>query len=1170
MHEGEVVSLPPKAFDILLLLVRNNGRVLEKDELMKSGWPGSFVEEGNLTQNIFVLRRILGDDQNGLTFIQTIPRRGYKFVSPVKLLEISKDAPECPLPVEYWREHSPFRGLQVFERDDAWLFFGREAETQELLIRLAHSPVLVITGNSGCGKSSLIRAGLIPALRKGWCQHAGKAATSWHVAITRPSGAPFDYLAEVLPNQLAPNLTITEQTEFIADCRNKLPLGAEALRNAISALAHATAQEPGQTRILLVVDQFEELFTLTPDREIRQRYLDMLLAASRWDACIPVHLVLILRADFYAHCLEYSSLSRCLEINLYNVPHMSHDQLREAVEKRLALAGAHAESGLIDSLLNDVGAEPGNLALLEQALSRLWEKCGGFGCTLSSEDYAAIGRLRGALSTHADAVYQGISDEVQKLLVRKIFLELVCLGEGDQDTSRRVHKEDLLSLAESQTVESLLTRLAVSRLISIGREGATTIVEVSHEALIRGWPLLREWLAQNREELLLERRLIHAAREWEELKKETGALLQGARLLQAEEWLARHHPVPALLREFVQASIQQRLNAEQLERTQQEAQLRLEAEQATAMAALERNRAAEQARAARNLKFMVVFLLLALICAGIATAMALAARRAARRNADLALESAAAAQAGRQEAETATLLAQSKENDAQAARREVEAAHAESSGNLQIATEKRAEAERYRQEALRLRQTAESRDRDFYQTLKTEQEAAKRAADERDEALRQLQIENDRNHALESILARAQQEIERLKAIPPAAPPPDNSSGAAADALPVRLMKEAQQNLDIDSDLSVWLALYALQESKSTLMKHNAEAVLRRAVWKAHALPQIEVAGERNISAAEFSPDNTMLLTLQAGLPKKVDIWDPTSGQWLATLNAEQGSVIYAAFSPDSKFLAMSTSDGTTRLWDTKTWQPQPRKFHDSETIACIATSADGRFLVFAGKANSKWVHLWDVISGKEEPLPLGVDASEIVTAIQFNEGNTLLAIGTEHGGVIVYNVASGKPDKPEYLPGGTLQPIRKIVFGPGDRKLAALDEGDHPVVWELSPARHFRKISTKQRGPARDIAFGEGGNLLATWDEGKKIAILNVVTGDPVDEFALDTEIKSPHILALSHDGKWLSISEPSRRRLQIYPRDAAQMADFAARNAHRKLTAAECETYLQRPCPP
>ena len=334
----------------------------------------------------------------------------------------------------------------------------------------------------------------------------------------------------------------------------------------MSALAGANRAETGQTRVLLVADQFEEIFTLTASKEARDRYIDSLLAAARPHGPVPVHLVLALRADFYANCLEHAGLSRCLETNLYNVPRMGREQLRETMEKRLELAAAQAEPGLIDALLEDVGEEPGNLALLEHALGQLWSKCGGFGRTLTNSAYAEIGRLRGALGRHADEVYHGLRGEGQKRLAQRIFLELVAVGEnaGVQDTRRTVRKQDLLALSSTpEETEQLLAALASSRLISTSGQGEDAFAEVSHEALIREWPLLREWIAQNREELRLERRLLQAAEEWQALHRDSGALLQGARLAQAEEWLARQTNALSLVRELVHVSVTARDAAEQ-------------------------------------------------------------------------------------------------------------------------------------------------------------------------------------------------------------------------------------------------------------------------------------------------------------------------------------------------------------------------------------------------------------------------------------------------------------------------------------------------------------------------------------------------------------------------------------------------------------------------------
>ena len=513
-----------------------------------------------------------------------------------RLLDILRTpSSQSAVPADYWTTHSPFRGLRIFSPEDSWLFFGRDRDTDELLTRLGRAPALAVIGNSGSGKSSLIRAGLIPALRRGRFRYGGKWADSWRIAVFRPSASPFDYLAETLPGQLVPELSAAERTEFVDHCKKKLTEGGEALRNAIAGLIGPAAQASEGTRVLLVADQFEELFTLVDDKATRNLYINSLLAAARLEGAIPVHLVLGLRADFYAHCLDHPDLSDCLNTNHYNVPLMRSPQLREAIENRLALAGARAEAGLIDSLLADVGAEPGNLALLEHALSQLWDKCGGSGGTLTNGGYAGIGRLRGALGRHADEVYRGIGGEAEQRLVQRIFLELVQLGEGAQDTRRRVPKEALLHLGAPEEVERLIADLASQRLLATSGQGpqspAQNFVEVSHEALIREWPALQEWLKDKREDLRRERLLLQGADEWRGLHRDPSALLQGIRLVRGREWLESHPDAPVPIREFLGVSLE----------AQEEAQEREVARQRELSEEADRRRVAEETSESRGL-----------------------------------------------------------------------------------------------------------------------------------------------------------------------------------------------------------------------------------------------------------------------------------------------------------------------------------------------------------------------------------------------------------------------------------------------------------------------------------------------------------------------------------------------------------------------------------------
>jgi WD40 repeat protein/DNA-binding winged helix-turn-helix (wHTH) protein len=914
LRDGQLVALAPKVLETLAMLVLHAGRIVEKEELLQSLWPESFVEEGNLTQNIFVLRKLLGDDRNGSAFIQTVPRRGYRFVAPVAVMEASATPPlQGANPMEYWGQHSPFRSLQAFEPEDNWLFFGRETETKDLLVRLDRSPVLALVGNSGSGKSSLVRAGLIPALHAGQFQHHGVPVRSWRIAVVRPSSAPFDYLAEALPRQLVPSASLKDQTDFIADCRAKLPAGGDSLRNAVTALANVAADGASPARVLLIADQFEEIFTLTSDSQVRQRYIDALLAAGGVGGPVPVHVVLVLRADFYANCLDHPSLSRSLAANLYNLPRMTADRLRESTEKRLALAGASAETGLIDSVLEDVGSEPGDLALLEHALGLLWEKSEGPHRVLSNRAYAEIGRLRGALGRHADAVYEHAGDEVQQRIVERIFLELVQLGEGAQDTRRRLPKSYFDSLRDPGNIAAVLAYLVSSRLISTGREGDQTFVEVSHEALIREWPALREWLNQNREELALQRRVQHAAEEWSDLDHDAGALLQGARLAQAEEWLAKHTDVPAIVRQFVQASIEARADAARREHETQEREL------------AHQKAAADLARrsATRLRWFSIALAVLLLVAVGAAWfAFHLQVMEKSR-----------------------TLAVQA-----------AELAPHDQGRALDLALQ-----------SWRTAKTEESHlaiAKVFPQPLEIfKHEGAVVVAKFSPDGQRILTASYDHTARVWSaddgrLLATLQGHTDKVE---------------YADFSP-----NGERIVTVSSDKTarVWNSadghlLFTLQGHSSRVWRaafsHDGLRIVTASddhtarVWASAdgSLLATLQGHTKTVGTANFSPDGQLIIT--TSWDGTARLWNNSNGSQMMTLQHE-GEVIGAAFSPDSLRIVTASYDGTARVWDSAGGRLLLKLRHDGPVMD-VMYSPDGQFIVTASKDHT--ARVWNSTDGR-------------------------------------------------------------------------------------------------------------------------------------------------------------------------------------------------------------
>lgn len=448
-------------------------------------------------------------------------------------------------------DRAPFLGLRTFGEDDAFLFYGRDREVEELLDRLGHAPFLAVVGASGCGKSSLVRAGLVPALRRGRppggaqpARGSDSALASWRIAVFRPADDPFRELVAALPD-LAPDLTPPERLEVGVRLAERLGAPPAPGPEAVAGIEQAVAAlVPAGTRTLLVVDQLEEAFTQTADAGVRRRFLDALLAAGRLGGDRPVHVLATLRADFYSRCWEHPELPRRIAANQYPVERMEREQLRDVIEKPLALAGVTPEPGLVDELLDDAGDEPGNLPLLEHALFQLWDQPAGHRFT--HEAYRRMGALAGALEHHAEAVYAALDPDAQAL-ARRLFPCLAVVSEAGAVTRRRVAKQDLLALAGEEAdargrAAALLDLLVERRLLTAtggGAEGETERVEVAHEALLRCWRRLAGWLEEDREFLLWRQRVAEAVTAWECSGRGEGELLRGSPLHRAEGWLER-------------------------------------------------------------------------------------------------------------------------------------------------------------------------------------------------------------------------------------------------------------------------------------------------------------------------------------------------------------------------------------------------------------------------------------------------------------------------------------------------------------------------------------------------------------------------------------------------------------------------------------------------------
>ncbi|GAA2683496.1 MULTISPECIES: AAA family ATPase [Actinosynnema] len=487
-------------------------------------------------------------------------------------------------------DRAPYRGLEAFQAEDADRFFGREQLTDLLVRRVTEGPggLVVVVGASGSGKSSLLRAGLLPRLCRAAERDTAEHDTADHDVPGREA-----HRGLLLTPGARPLTALASQLSLLGDApADEVEAALRAAPEPAARALRTTLAEP----VLLVVDQFEEVFTSADEGE-RAAFLaalrgltdpspaDRPVTADRSGPADPpgpaLRAVLGMRADFYPDALRWPLLATALQDHQVTVAPMTEDETRRAITAPAALAGLEVENGLVDLLLRDLAPSgphrAGALPLLSHVLLATWERAGG--ATLGVADYAATGGVHGAVAKTADDVHDALP-EPDRELARTLFLRLVHVGDGTPDTRRRVPLDELLDVPEeSARVRAVLGRYVDRRLITADVDG----VEISHEALIDSWPRLREWIDTDRSGHRLHRRLTEAAKGWQETGRHPDALYRGVRLDAAVEWGARHGGrLNRVEREFVDAGVR----AERADRVRERRRTRVLRRLAAALAAL--------------------------------------------------------------------------------------------------------------------------------------------------------------------------------------------------------------------------------------------------------------------------------------------------------------------------------------------------------------------------------------------------------------------------------------------------------------------------------------------------------------------------------------------------------------------------------------------------------
>jgi serine/threonine protein kinase len=431
--------------------------------------------------------------------------------------------------------HNPYKGLRAFQESDADDFFGRQTLSEQLLGSLdarngdtgengSKGRFLAVVGPSGSGKSSVVRAGLIPALRRGALPESEK----WFIVDMLPGSRPTEEL------ELGLHRVAVAPVEGLMD-----QLRSDR-RGLVKAAQLVLPEDEGE--LLLVIDQFEEVFTLAKDQDETRHFLNLLHAAVV-DPHSRVRVVITLRGDFYDRPLRYPEFGKLIKEYTSVVLPLNVEELEQTMRGPAIRVGVDLEEKLVTTMIADVVEQPGALPLLQYALTELFEQREGNTLTLNT--YHSIGGVLGALGRRAEAVYQDLG-KAEQLVARQLFLRLVTLGEGTEDTRRRALRSELTALQRqdsdflAERIDSVIEAYGQARLLSFDRDPVTRrpTVEVAHEALLREWPRLRKWLDDGRAEVRMQRVLANIAEDWLEAERDPSFLLRGARLDQFVSWVA--------------------------------------------------------------------------------------------------------------------------------------------------------------------------------------------------------------------------------------------------------------------------------------------------------------------------------------------------------------------------------------------------------------------------------------------------------------------------------------------------------------------------------------------------------------------------------------------------------------------------------------------------------
>ena len=968
---------------------------------------------------------------------------------------------------------APYRGLERFEAEQKDYFFGREADIRRLKERLATGRFVAIVGASGCGKSSLVRAGLHTEL----ASEVLPEVHDWRIVTFLPGSDPFRALAE----QLAGAVPAPDRIGVVDDLAKRFEDRGDGLRTAIGALF---ADDPKTA--LIVVDQFEEILThltSSPDSAGRSSARVERLIANLVDAAENsngrIRVLITLRADFIPQCLEYPQLRSLFERNQLLLGELGPEAVREAVKFPARKVGAFFENGLVELILRDVQRQRGSLPLLQHALKELWQARRGPWLTLDA--YEKSGGVAGALRRRAQYTYEKkLQDDQQRAIARSIFLRLTTLGEGVSDSRRRTpHAEIFPSGIDRRVVDDVLAVLSHkdARLVVVN---ADDTIEVTHETLIQTWDTLRGWIDTNRQQLRRHRRLTESANEWEENKEDPSVLYRGVRLddvkdLQASPEITLNKKELA----FLEASVAERKRQEEeKQRKEDEKQRQLQERHQFLVGAA------------------VLFAVLFVAAAGFAIFGFLQKSEAERQKATAEKEAKAALHAEQTAKEQKTLAEQQK-----------------------------VEAERQARLATEAQQTAEKQE----VLARAGEDKAKQAASQANVSLARYSKEVGNDTQALAYLAKA------LKLNPrnfeagalTAALLTQESWPAVTGAikhddqvLSAQFSADGQRvvTASVDHTARVWDAasgkplsepmkhdgaVYSAQFSPDGQRVVTASVDKTARVWDAASGKPLSepIKHDDAVYSAQFSPDGRRVVT--ASVDKTARVWDAASGKPLTEPMQHHGPVQFAQFSPDGQRVVTASVDKTARVWDAATGKALSEPMKHDGAVYSAQFSPDGQRVVTASV--DKTARVWDAASGK--PLSEPIKHDDTVYSAQFSPDGRRVVTASWDLTARVWDAASGKALSESMKHDDV---VYSAQFSPDGQRVVTASRDHTARLWDAASGKALSE--PMKHNDAVDFAqFDPDGQRVATASVDKTALVWDVASGKALSEpMKHDSEVYS------------------------------------------------------------